>query len=144
MSQSLSNGCTDPRLSEWSDMAWAHEVTCSTAMTNELADNWIEIVLHELDEDYKINADCEFLFLGFVGMDDEDYTAILFTATDTVVLCQSLSDETNLDHDGTDAIGIMTHSGFWAYFNSFPNCYKHMVSTSCSRHEYWVNKSKTH
>ena len=89
-------------------------------------------------------ADCEFLFLGFVGMDDEDYTAILFTATDTVVLCQSLSDETNLDHDGTDAIGIMTHSGFWTYLNSFPNCYKHMVSTSCSRHEYWVNKSKAH
>ena len=103
----LSNNCTDKRLIDWSDCAWAHEVTHTTSMTvinTENHDNVTERVTYsKIWNDSRLHKS-EALFISFSTM-TESKTFLLLTALDLVLAFNDFD-------DGWEFFGEMTHQQF--------------------------------
>ncbi|WP_415912382.1 hypothetical protein [Neptuniibacter sp. QD37_11] len=131
----LQNGCTDKRLPEWAERAWAHSVVNSSQQWSEISKEWFEIIaqvetMGATDDDLAALANTECLYVGFVSLDAGDsQAALLCTAADIVVLLYEYD-------DFTEAEGLMTHEAFWEYLGSFPNVYKHLRIGN-GRQKYW-------
>lgn len=131
----LTNGCTDPRLPEWEERAFAHEVVCSAVQIAGL-DGRLRQLVDGL-ADFGVEADVlatlgrsQFCLIEFDSMVcSETRIAMLATEGDLIVIGRETGDGLELD-------GLMTHDSFWAYLGSYPNIYKHL-KVGNGQHEYW-------
>jgi len=125
METEMYNGCKDPRLLEWINRAISHEIVSEAVMVNGIDENIINQIIEYIPGLPTITS-CEHVYVVFPSTKgDIDNVAYILTNPEIVVMTLSC-EQNEFNPTICGFFGAMTHKEFWAYLDTFPNCYKHM------------------